>query len=64
MYADILFSLKISLKTKKKKVFVVRNEAPHFLEALGFSLLSLPEYVNPVLSILDVNISTCAACCL
>ena len=31
----------------KKKVFVVRDEAPYFSEALGFSLLSL--LLNPVL---------------
>ena len=33
----------------KKKVFVVRDEAPYFSEALGFSLPSL--LVNPALSI-------------
>ena len=31
----------------KKKVFVVRDEAPYFSEALGFSLPSL--LVNPAL---------------
>ena len=32
----------------KKKVFVVRDEAPYFSEALGFSLPSL--LVNPALT--------------
>ena len=32
----------------EKKVFVVRDEAPYFSEALGFSLLSL--LVNPALT--------------
>ena len=36
------FSLKVSVK--RKKVFIVRDEAPIFSEALGFSLLIL--YVN------------------
>ena len=50
MFADIVFSLNISVKTKNK-VFVVRDEVPHFLffsEALSFCLPSL--LVNPALS--------------
>ena len=45
MSADVVFSLKISLKTEKKgfSLFVLRPLI--FSEALGFSLLSL--YVNP-----------------
>ena len=35
----------------KKKVFVVRDEAPYFSEALGFSLPSL--LVNPALPIIQ-----------
>ena len=47
MSADVLFSLKI-LVGSKKKIFVVRDEAPHFLRgSIGFILLSL--YVNPVM---------------
>ena len=53
MSADVLFSPKILVRTKKK-VFVVRDKSAHFLqgplifsEALGFSLLSL--YANPAL---------------
>ena len=39
------FSLKVSVK-REKKVFVVCDEAPHFLRGpIGFSLFSL--YVNP-----------------
>ena len=35
----------------EKKVFVVRDEAPYFYEAQGFSLLSL--LVNPALVAAD-----------
>ena len=37
----------------KKKVFAVRDEAPYFSEALGFSLPSL--LVNPALAVVQVN---------
>ena len=43
--SDVLFSTESWLSVKRKKVFIVRHEAPIFSEALGFSLLSL--YVNP-----------------
>ena len=36
----------------KKKVFVVRDEAPYFSEALGFSLPSL--LVNPALTMMHI----------
>ena len=36
MSANVAFSLKISVKTKKK-VFVVRDEASHFLRGSPFS---------------------------
>ena len=50
MSADFLFSQKISVKTKRK-VFVVRDEAPHFLRgSIGFSMFYL--LVNPALSII------------
>ena len=38
------FPLKVPV-TRKKKIFIVRDEAFHFSEALGFNLLSL--HVNP-----------------
>ena len=38
----------------KKKVFVVRDEAPYFSEALGFSLPSL--LVNPALVIPETKL--------
>ena len=36
----------------KKKVFIIRDEAPYFYEALGFSLPSVLE--NPALSMMHV----------
>ena len=44
--------LMVDFQTKslnKKKVFVVRDKAPYFSEALGFNLLSL--LVNPVVDV-------------
>ena len=52
------FPLKVSVR-QKKKILIVRDEAPHFLQALGFSLLSL--YVNPALYLQSIfSLSTCA----
>ena len=31
MFADVMFSLKVSVKARTKKVVVVRDKAPHFL---------------------------------
>ena len=46
-----------SMSEEKKKVFIVRDEAPIFSEALGFSLLSL--YVNPALCLQSIfNLSS------
>ena len=55
----LFYPLKVSVK--RKKVFIVRDEAPHFLQALGFILLSL--YVNPPLSLRSIfSLSTCDIC--
>ena len=51
------FPMKVSVK-RTKKVLIVRDEAPIFYDALGFSLLSL--YVNPALCLLPIfSLSTC-----
>ena len=58
--SDVLFSTE-SIGEEKKKVFIVRNEAPIFSEALGFSLHSL--YVNPALCLQPIfSLSTCDTC--
>ena len=55
-YSDVPFSTESI--GEEKKVFIVRDEAPIFSEALDFSLLSL--YVNPALCLQPIfSLSTC-----
>ena len=55
--SDVLFSTE-SIVEEKRKVFIVCDEAPHFSESLGFSLLSL--YVNPALCLQSIfSLSKC-----